>query len=213
MTPTPITPPGGGAVTPTQHPGNSYVGSGICSGTAFTHTQSIFISYKGAKESTIANTWLPSAGADISGLLCDVYVQYTDSLDQFSNSANDGSSCANAANTREMHVLDISGYNWGLGGFGYSGNINTSSTGFTRRWAQPGDTEEQYARFYTKCWFPLDDGTYNASILNDTVAAAVVRRIVEQIASGGVPYDGLGGQAGGDISPPIPKFSTNLIYI
>jgi len=212
MTPTPISPPGGGAATPSQQPGSSYVASGNCSGTAFTHTQSILISYAGSKEITIAPTWLPTTGSDVSGYLCDVYLQYTDTIEQFSTSANDVSACSNAANSREMQVLDISSFTHTTG-FGANGIISTSANGFVRRWVQQGDTADQYASFFTKVWFPVDDATYNASIHNDNIAGMVVRRMVEQIAAGGVQYDAIGGSAGGDFIPPIPKFNTNLIYI
>ena len=213
MAAVPITPPGGGAVTPASHPGGSWIGSGICSGDAFTHTQTIFISYSTGKEAQLNPTWLPTAGDDLSGLLCDVYVQYTDSIDFYSTSANDGSSCSNAANAREMHVLDISAYNHGGAGFGFSGAVQTSSLGFQRRWARAVDTEEQYAGFFTKCWFPVDNGTFAAMIHNNTIASAVVRRMVEEIASGGVRYDDTAISSAPQLTPPIPKFNTNLIYI
>ena len=212
MTPTPISPPGGGAVTPAAMPGTSYIGSGICSGTAFTHQQSIYMSYATSAEATLLPTWLPEAGGNINGIGCWVSVQYTDSLDQFSTSANNVSSCANAANVREMHVLDFSALEHTGDGLGLSGYISTSANGFTRRWAQPGDVQDQFSEWFRKAWFPLDDVTYQAMQTNQIVAKAVIRGMVERMAAGGVRYESwqVGVPA---VSPPIPKFSTNLIYI
>ena len=210
MTATPISPPGGGSVTPASHPGNSYVGSGICSGTAFAHQQTIYMSYATSSEATLLPTWLPEAGPDIRGIGCWVSVGYTDSLEQFSTSGNNSGECANAANTREMHVLEFSALQHTGDGLGLSGYVTTSANGFTRRWAQPGNVQDQFSEWYSKAWFPLDDVTYNAMQNNQTVAKAVIRSMVEKIAAGGVKYKWGDSFA---VSPPIPKFNTNLIYI
>mgnify|MGYP003648908302 FL=1 len=212
MTPTPISPPGGGVATPSQHPGNSYVGSGICSGTAFVHQQTIYISYATSSEATLAPTWLPEAGPTINGLGCFVNVSFTDSLEQFSTSANDVSSCSNAANTRDMHVLDFSALQHTGDGLGTSGYISTSANGFTRRWAEPGDVADQFNDYFINAWFPMDAVTYNAMQTNGTVAKAVIRNLVERIAAGGVQAEMFPGNQL-SVTPPIPKFNTNLVYI
>ena len=212
MTPTPISPPR--RRPPLHHNNQVAVTSQAETAQALrSPIPKVFLYHNaGSKEITIAPTWLPTTGSDVSGYLCDVYLQYTDTIEQFSTSANDVSACSNAANSREMQVLDISSFTHNTG-FGANGVISTSANGFVRRWVQQGDTADQYASFFTKVWFPVDDATYNASIHNDNIAGMVVRRMVEQIAAGGVQYDAIGGSAGGDFIPPIPKFNTNLIYI
>ena len=212
MTPTPISPPGGGIATPSQQPGSSYVGSGVCSGTAFSHTQTLYISYATSSEDTLLPSWLPAAGPTVNGLGCYVNLSYTDSLDQFSTSANNASSCANAANTREMHVLDFSALQHTGDGLGTSGYISTSSNGFTRRWTQTGDVADQYSLTFANGWFPLDAVTYQAMQTNTTVAKAVIRSMVERVAAGNVAYREIHHTAT-QYSPPIPKFNTNLVYI
>jgi hypothetical protein len=202
MPSTPISPPGGGAGTPSQQPGGAYVASGMCSGTAFSHTQTIYVSYQVSAEATLIPKWLPEAGPEINGLGCFVQLSYTDTLDQFSTSANDLSSCANAANTREMHVLDFSALQHTGDGLGLSGYVSTSSNGFTRRWTQAGDTEDQYYLSLPNAWFPLDQ----------IVAKAVIRSMVERIAAGGIQWAAMAHNTP-SISPSIPKFNTNLVYI
>ena len=215
MTPTPITPPGGGAVTPAAMPGTSYIGSGICSGTAFTHQQTLYISYATSAEATLLPKWLPESGPTVNGIGCYISLSFTDTLDQFSTSANNTSSCSNAANVREMHVLDFSALEHTGDGLGLSGYVTTSANGFTRRWAAPGDVQDQYYTIMTKAWFPLDAVTYQAMQNNQTVAKSVLRSMVEQIAAGGIKYGGgsVGSSQSYLVSPPIPKFDTNLIYI
>ena len=216
MTPTPISPPGGGAVTPAALPGQGYVGSGICSGTAFTHQQSIYMSYMVSSEATVTNQWLPQAGNSVNGLGLYITVTYSDSIDQFSTSANDGSSCSNAANARDLHVLDFSAFEHTGDGMGLSGMITTSANGFERRWALPGDVAEQYTRTFRDAWFPLDEFTYTQLQSNNTVAKALIRSMVESVAAGGIQYKPVTSSQnypGPEISPPIPKFNTNLIYI
>ena len=211
MTPTPISPPGGGEATPAQSPGNLYVASGNCSGTAFSHQQTIYISYATSAESTLAGTWLPSAGGDVQGLACYINLSYTDSLNQFSTSAVNTSACDNAANARDMHVLNFSALQHTGDGLGSSGYIDTSANGFTRRWQEAGDVEQQYWWGKGGCWFPLDSITYTAMQTNQTVAKAVIRSMVERIAAGGVQWTG--GPFPPQFSPQIPKFDTSLIYI
>ena len=198
MTPTPISPPGGGAVTPAALPGQGYVASGICSGTAFTHQQSIYISYTVSSEDTVNQDWLPQAGPTIFGLGAFISVSYTDSIDQFSTSAN--------------HVLDFSAFEHTGDGMGLSGMITTSANGFERRWALPGDVDDQYSTYFHNAWFPLDTFTYNQMQSNNTVAKALIRSMVEQLAAGGIQYRSMY-DSETKTTPPIPKFNTNLIYI
>jgi len=216
MPSTPITPPGGGATTPATHPGNSYVGSGICSGTAFTHQQSLYISYQTSSADVLKPTWLPATGTPVSGLICWAQANFTDSLDQFSTSSNDGSSCANAANDQQLHVLDFSALQHTGGGLGFSGYISTSANGFTRRWAAAGDANATGHLGLGHAWFPVDVVTYQAMLGNTTVAKAVIRSMVERMTYGGIEY--WAGNSYNDppsvhTSPPFPGLRQNLIYI
>lgn len=213
MAPTPITPPGGGAVTPAALPGQVYVGSGTCSGVAFTHQQSLYMSYMVSSEATLTPDWLPQEGRKVFGLGCFVHVSYTDSIDQFSTSANDGSSCSNAANVRDLHVLDLSAFEHTGEGMGLSGMITTSANGFERRWTEPGDVAEHFSMYMRDAWFPLDQFTYDQMQTNNAVASALIRSMAEQIAAGGVLYEPARTGSDPQVSPPIPKFNTNLLYI
>ena len=216
MAATPIAPPGGGAATPAVHPGQSYVGSGICSGTAFTHNQSLFVTYSVSASADLKNTWLPEQAPLVSGLVVNAYINYTNSLEQFSASGNNGpDGCANAANDRQLHVLDFSSYTQTTDGLGLRGMITTSAAGRTRRWSQPGDVNEQFSTHIMEGWFPFDNGTYDAIQEDDTAAKAIIRYMVEQLIAGGVLNHRDNGITRGSSSgsAPIPGFNTNLLYI
>ena len=58
----------------------------------------------------------------------------------------------------------------------------------------------------------MDAVTYNAMQTNGTVAKAVIRNLVERIAAGGVQAEMFPGNQL-SVTPPIPKFRTNLVYI
>ena len=216
MAATPISPPGGGEVTPATSPGQGYVGSGICSGIAFTHQQSLYISYSVSSEDVLNPTWLPQSGTPVSGLECWAQATFTDSLDQFSTSSNDGSSCSNAANDRQMHVLDFSALEHTGDGLGLSGYVSTSANGFTRRWSQQGDVEDSGQLGLHRAWFPLDPVTYQAMITDNVVAKAVIRSMVERMTVGGILYwagVNYNDPPSVQISPPFPGLRQNLIYI
>ena len=89
-----------------------------------------------------------------------------------------------------MHVLNFSALQHTGDGLGSSGYIDTSANGFTRRWQEAGDVEQQYWWGKGGCWFPLDSITYTAMQTNQTVAKAVIRSMVERIAAGGVQWTG-----------------------
>jgi hypothetical protein len=96
---------------------------------------------------------------------------------------------------------------------GLSGMITTSANGFERRWTEPGDVAEQFSMYFRDAWFPLDQFTYQQMQTNDAVASAVIRSMAEQIAAGGVLYEPVRMGSDPQVSPPIPKFNTNLLYI
>jgi len=212
MTPTPISPPAGGGVNPSVNPnGNPYIGSGICSGTAFTHNQTLSIYYEVTTKNGLDGAWIPGATSS-SGILFSVYGYASDSLDQFSTSGG-ASGCANAANSRQMQEFVLSSTeNSTANVFGPGkGIVTTASAGMFRRWTQGGDAEQNYHYAYGFGWFPTDQfpADWNR---NATWSLQVLRGLIQQILAGGVLYSNTR-SAPPDSSPPFVGIEWNLMSL
>ena len=168
--------------------GQGYIPSGSCSGTAYTHTQDLTIFYEIITVNRPSSAFPPGCTA-VSALSLTVFGGGTNTLNQFSTSAVGGSNssgCAAAANAMQAHTMAVSSTSNSTG-MGSAGTIYTLSGGYSRRWSQIGDVDEQDFRWYTNALFPIDGlplGWQN----NLTLSNEIARSIVRQLCNGGLEY-------------------------
>jgi len=183
--------------------GNQFQASGPCSGTAWTHTQDLFISYEVVSIPQDSGTWLPST-SNVSALKLTVMGNAEDSLDFFSTSAVSGATggieCATAADARQAQVLTLSSTTAAVG-MGTAGAIYTLSGGYERRWTKTGDIAQSDNRLLVNGLFEINGlptGWNNDSTLSNSVA----RQIISRVCNGGIQYQNDG------VSPPVtaPKW-------
>ena len=189
--------------------GQQFVLSGPCSGTAFVHTQDLFIGYEVVTYPEIAGTWFPSTNS-VSALRINVLGNAEDDLQFFSTSSVSGAQCATAADARQAQVMSLSS-NYANGAIGTAGTIYTLSGGYERRWSRIGDVAETDGRFYRNMLFPIE-GLPSGWNYNVTLSNAVARQVVALVISGGLKYS-LDGVAPPDVSTQWDLMDFSLIDI
>mgnify|MGYP003111230737 CR=1 FL=1 len=212
MTPTPISPPAGGGVVPSVNPnGQPYIGSGICSGTAFTHNQTMSIYGQVTTKNDLDGAWLPGT-TSTSGIKFSVYVYAVGDLHDFSTSAG-VSGCANMANMRQMQEFVLSSTSNSTANIFGGGNfiVTTASSGEFRRWARGSDSEYQGHYAYGNAWFPTDQFPTGWNT-NPDICLNVLRGLIQQILAGGVLYSNNATAPPGN-SPAMPEMKYNLMSI
>ena len=184
--------------------GNQFQASGPCSGTAWTHTQDLFIAYEVVSIPQDSGTWLPST-SNVSALKLTVVGNAQDSLDFFSTSSVSGANgCLTAADARQAHVLTLSSTT-AAAGMGTAGAIYTLSGGYERRWTQTGDVAQTDNRVYVNGLFEIN-GLPSGWNNNTTLSNNVARQIIARVCNGGIQYQNDG------VSPPVTAGDWDLMY-
>ena len=191
--------------------GQGYVNSGTCSGTAWTHTQTLQVYYDVSTFSTPNGNWPPGSDTT-SALICTVYGNATDTLNQFSTSSSTGlSGCAGAANAVQSQTMTLSSTTATVG-FGSAGTIYTVSGGYQRRWARASDIAQTDSRLLTKVVFPvagLPTGWNNDATISNSVAAQLVAKII----AGGLEYNDYSTPGSPDLATAWTLMDWSLIDI
>ena len=213
MATTPITPPSTGG-TPAQRTltnGQDYDFSGYCSGVAFSHTQSLMVNYESMTYQRPSGTWL--AGTEtLSALQLTIFYDWTQSLEDMNFSTISGD-CRGAANARQLHVMAVSSPSQTTAGLGMSGLIYTSAVGEVRRWSKPGDAAGNGGNTYWRVLYEIPENMLHAARTNDDIALTVCRDIISKVQTGGMQYFEPGAVRQPGITPAVPEFRTNLVYI
>ena len=184
--------------------GNQFQASGPCSGTAWTHTQDLFIAYEVVSIPQDSGTWLPST-SNVSALKLTVMGNAEDSLDFFATSSVSGASgCLTAADARQAHVLTLSSTT-AAAGMGTAGAIYTLSGGYERRWTQTGDVAQSDNQMWVNGLFEIN-GLPDGWQTNVDLSNNVARQIIARVCNGGIQYQNDG------VSPHVTAGKWDLMY-
>ena len=166
--------------------GQQFVLSGPCSGTAFVHTQDLFIGYEVVTYPEIAGTWFPTTNS-VSALRINVLGNAENDLQFFSTSSVSGAQCATAADARQAQVMVLSSTTTTNDAMGTAGSIYTLSGGYERRWSRTGDVVATDSRYYRNMLFPIA-GLPSGWNYDTTLSNNIARQVVALVISGGLEY-------------------------
>ena len=111
----------------------------------------------------------------------------------------------------QAHTLALSSTTTGANSMGVAGSIYTLSGGYSRRWMEIGDVEEQDFRWYTNALFPIN-GLPTGWNDNITLSYEVARAIVRIICSGGLEYS-MDGVAPPRVAEAWPMIDFGLVEL